>query len=111
MTATAENFMKDVSNQEHAQGTKTMKTMKKKQKSLTKKDGTAGSPFLAWFEEQAGKPRLNEDDYLKLMHETVPQLRAELARAECELAEANRYRTAKQYALYAWCAKEATASK
>jgi molybdopterin converting factor small subunit len=86
--------------------------MKKKQKSLTKKDRpaslavTACSPFLAWFEEQAGKPRLNEADYLKLMHETVPDLRAQLASAERELAEANRYRTAKQYALYAWCAKD-----
>jgi hypothetical protein len=66
----------------------------------------AGSAFLAWFEEQAGKPRLNEADYLKLMREIVPQLRAELASAERELAEAIRYRTAKQYALYAWCAKD-----
>lgn len=64
------------------------------------------SAFLAWFEQQAGKPRLNETDYLKLMHETVPQLRAKLASAERELAEEDRYRTAKQYALYAWCAKD-----
>lgn len=64
------------------------------------------SAFLAWFEEQAGKPRLNEGDYIKLMHNTIPQLRAELASAERELAEANRYRTAKQYALYAWCARD-----
>lgn len=64
------------------------------------------SAFLEWFEEQAGKPRLNEADYLKLMHEIVPSLRAELASAERELAEANRYRTARQYALYAWSAKD-----
>jgi len=64
------------------------------------------SAFLDWFEQQAGKPGLNEADYIKLMHDTVPSLRAELASAERELAEANRYRTAKQYALYAWCARD-----
>jgi hypothetical protein len=66
------------------------------------------SAFRSWFEEQAGKPKLNEADYLKLMHETVPDLRAQLANAERELAEARRYRTAKQYALYAWTAKPNT---
>lgn len=86
--------------------------MKRKQKSPTKKDkptslaATSGSPFLVWFEQQAGKPRLNEADYLKLMHETIPSLRAQLASAEAELAEVNRYRTAKQYALYAWRARD-----
>jgi molybdopterin converting factor small subunit len=83
-----------------------MKTSKAKGRSRARVGSTGGSAFLAWFEEQAGKPRLNEADYLKLMRETVPQLRAELASAERELAEANRYRTAKQYALYAWCAKD-----
>lgn len=69
------------------------------------------SAFLDWFDQQAGKPRLNEADYIKLMHDTVPSLRAELANAERELAEANRYRTAKQYALYAWCARDALPNK
>lgn len=64
------------------------------------------SAFEDWFEQQAGNPGLNEADYIKLMHDTVPSLRAELASAERELAEANRYRTAKQYALYAWCARD-----
>lgn len=62
--------------------------------------------FLEWFEAQAGKPRLSESCYLKLMHETIPRLRSELAIAEFRLSEANRYRTAKQYALYAWCARD-----
>lgn len=64
------------------------------------------SAFLGWFEQQAGKPRLNEADYIKLKHDTVPSLRAALASAERELAEANRYRTGKQYALYAWYARD-----
>ncbi len=73
----------------------------------TRKRKVKKSAFLAWFEKQAGKPPMSESDYLKLRHETLPALRAKLASAEEELAEANRYRTAKQYALYAWRAQEA----
>lgn len=88
---------------------KTKLNLSKKRKQAGRTRALAVAPrsaFLSWFEEQAGKPRLNEADYLNLRHKFVPQLRAELASAERELAEAERYRTAKQYALYAWCAKD-----
>ena len=61
-----------------------------------------GSAFVEWFYEQAGKPIMNEAQYLKLRHETIPSLRRQLAEAETNLAEMDRYHTAHQYALYAW---------
>lgn len=63
-----------------------------------------GSAFRNWFLEQAGKPIMSEAEYIKLSSETIPSLRFKLAQAEAQLAEMNRYRIAKQYALYAWTA-------
>ncbi len=65
-----------------------------------------GSAFLDWFQEQAGKPLMNEAQHLKLRHSTLPALLAQLARYEARLAEMERYNTAKQYALYAWQASQ-----
>ena len=67
-----------------------------------KRKSKARSAFLDWFHEQAGKPIMSDAQYLELRHETIPSLRRQLAEAETNLAEMNRYHTAKQYALYAW---------
>lgn len=64
------------------------------------------SPFLKWFYKQAGRPPMNNNQYLKLRHETIPSMRTALAKAESSLLEQERYNTAHQYALYAWMAKE-----
>ena len=48
---------------------------------------------------------MDESQYLKLRHETIPSLRSQLAAAETNLAEMNRYHTAHQYALYAWTSR------
>lgn len=79
-------------------------TTKPKRKSRSLALGT-GSAFRDWFLEQAGKPIMSESDYIKLRSETLPSLRFQLAQAEAQLAEMNRYRIAQQYALYAWTAK------
>jgi hypothetical protein len=68
----------------------------------------SGSAFLNWFYAQAGKPIMNEVQYLKLRHETIPSLRRKLAEAESNLAEMDRYHTAQQYALYAWTSRPNT---
>ena len=84
-------------------------TMNRKSKSTSPvraKPSVPRSEFLTWFEQQAGKPPISETDYLKLRHETLPGLRAQLATAEQELKQADYYYTAKQYALYAWRARD-----
>ena len=62
--------------------------------------------FSDWFQGQAGKPEMNEAQYLKLRHDTIPSLRRRLAEAEAKLAKMDRYRAARQFARYAWNAKQ-----
>jgi len=64
------------------------------------------SEFLNWFHLQAGKPPMNNVQYLKLCHETLPSPRSKLSELEAKLAEMDRYNTTQQYALYAWVAKD-----
>lgn len=61
--------------------------------------------FDAWFREQAGKAPMSEPQYITLLHKTVPDLRRRLEQEERKLREMERYRTARQYALYAWTSK------
>lgn len=79
------------------------KTGKNRQKARS--SAATGSAFLDWFYAQAGKPIMNEVQYLKLRHETIPSLRSQLSEAEANLAEMNRYHTAHQFALYAWTSR------
>lgn len=69
---------------------------------MSRKAKRPSSAFLDWFYSQAGKPIMGESQYLKLRYETIPSLRRRLAEAEAELDEMDHYRTAKQYALYAY---------
>ena len=78
--------------------------VKSKRKSRSLFVGT-GSAFRDWFLEQAGKPIMSDADYIKLRSEIIPGLEYQLAPANAQLSEMNRYRVAQQYALYAWTAK------
>ncbi len=60
------------------------------------------SDFLAWFETQAGKGPTAQDTID--LRAKVADKKVGCAKAEWELATAERYQLIKQYALYAWCA-------
>lgn len=64
---------------------------------------TKKSAFGTWFEQQAGKPpKTSIPDALR----RVQDLRHDLEVAESELTKCEHYALQKQFALYAWCARD-----
>ena len=49
---------------------------------------------------------MSDQEYYTLIDETIPHLQRQLADAKANLALMERYHVARQYALYAWAAKE-----
>jgi hypothetical protein len=66
----------------------------------------SGSEFNKWFRAQAGKPIMSDEEYYTLRDETIPALQRQLSIAKSNLTTMERYHVARQYALYAWTAKD-----